>query len=131
MRFMTIFTDVERDTPPSQEEIEAMGQLIGQMSKAGVLIRTDGLVHSSRGARVRVTDDGKFTVTDGPFTESKEVVGGYAIIDVPSKAEAIEWTKRFLKVVGRGTSEVREMYNEAAFDVDPTQPSLHNTASRR
>jgi hypothetical protein len=131
MRYMTIYTDVERDAPPTQKEIEAMGGLIGEMSKAGVLIRTDGLKHSSRGARVRITDDGKFTITDGPFTESKEVVGGYAIIDVPSKADAIEWTKRFLKVVGRGTSEVREMDNEPAFDVDPTQPSRHNIASKQ
>ncbi|HJP86581.1 MAG TPA: YciI family protein [Gemmatimonadaceae bacterium] len=130
MRFMTIYTDVERDTPPSQEEIEAMGNLIGEMSNAGVLIRTDGLQHSKRGARVHITDDGKFSITDGPFTESKEVVGGYAIIEVASKAEAIEWTKRFLKVVGRGTSEIRLMHEQAAFDVDPAQPSLHNTANR-
>ena len=130
MRFMTIYTAVERDTPPSQEEIEAMGNLIGEMSKAGVLIRTDGLQHSKRGARVHITDDGRFSITDGPFTESKEVVGGYAIIDVASKAEAIEWTKRFLKVVGRGTSEIRLMHEQAAFDVDPAQPSLHNTANR-
>jgi len=130
MRFMTIYTDVERDTPPSQEEIEAMGNLIGEMSNAGVLIRTDGLQHSKRGARVHITDDGKFSITDGPFTESKEVVGGYAIIEVASKAEAIEWTKRFLKVVGRGTSEIRLMHEQAAFDVDPAQPSLHNAANR-
>ena len=128
---MTIFNEPERDTPPSQEEIEAMGRFIEEISRAGVLIRTDGLQHSSRGARVRITDDGNFSVTDGPFTESKEVVGGYAIIDVPSKAEAIEWTKKFLKVVGRGTSEIRLMHAEAAFDVDPTQPSLHNAASRQ
>ena len=131
MRFMTIFNEVERDTPPSQEEIEAMGKLISEMSNAGVLVRTDGLQHSSRGARVRITDDGKFSITDGPFTESKEVVGGYAIIDVPSLADAIEWTKKFLKVVGRGASEIRLMHEQAAFDVDPTQPSLHNTAGRR
>ena len=131
MRFMTIITEPETDTPPSQEEMEAMGQLIEEMSNAGVLIRVDGLQHSSRGARIRITNDGKFSVTDGPFTESKEVVGGYAIIDVPSKADAIEWTKKFLRVIRRGTSEIREMHAEAAFDVDPTQPSLHNAASRR
>ena len=129
MRFMTIFTEVERDAPPNQKEIEAMGQLIGEMSKAGVLIRTDGLRHSSRGSRIRVTDDGRFTITDGPFTESKEVVGGYAIIDVKSKEEAIEWTKRFLKVVGRGQSEVREMYDEAAFDLEAPQQSQGQTPS--
>ena len=131
MRFMTIFTDVERNAPPSQDEIAAMGELIGEMSKAGVLIRTDGLQHSSRGSRVRITADGKFTITDGPFTESKEVVGGYAIIEVKSKEEAIEWTKRFLKAVGRGQSEIRAMHEQAAFDIDPGQPSLHNADSRR
>jgi hypothetical protein len=123
MRYMTIFTDIERDAPPTQEEIEAMGRFIGEISKAGVLVRTDGLKHSSRGSRVRITDDGKFTVTDGPFTESKEVVGGYAIIDVKSREEAIDWTKRFLKVVGRGQSEVREMHDQAAFDIDAPQQS--------
>jgi hypothetical protein len=128
---MTIYTAPERNTPPTQEEMEGMGRLIEEMTRAGVLIRTDGLQHSSRGARVHITDDGKFSITDGPFTESKEVVGGYAIIDVPSKAEAIEWTKRFLKVVGRGTSEIRLMHEQAAFDSDTTQPALHNTASRR
>ena len=114
MRYMTIFTETESDTPPSQQEIEAMGQLISEMSKQGVLIRTDGLQHSARGARVHITDDGRFTVTDGPFAESKEVVGGYAIIDVPSKAEAIEWTKRFLSLVKHGTSEVRQLHDTPA-----------------
>ena len=129
MRFMTIFTDVEQDAPPSQDEIEAMGRFIAEISEAGVLVRTDGLKHSSRGSRVRITDDGKFAITDGPFTESKEVVGGYAIIDVASKNEAIEWTKRFLKVVGRGQSEVREMYDEAAFDMEAPQQSQAQTPS--
>jgi hypothetical protein len=131
MRFMTIYTNVEREKPPTQEEMEGMGRLIAEMTNAGVLIRTDGLQHSKHGARVHITDDGKLTVTDGPFTESKEVVGGYAIIEVPSKADAIEWTKRFLRVVGRGTSEIRLMHEQAAFDADSTQPSLQNTASRR
>jgi len=131
MRYMTIYKSVERNAPPSQEHMEAMGKFIEEIAAAGVLIRTDGLLPSARGARVRLTDDGKFTVTDGPFAESKEVVGGYAIIDVDTKEEAIEWTKRFLKVAGSGESEVREMYEQPAFDVDPTQQSLHNAASRR
>jgi hypothetical protein len=131
MRYMTIYKSVERNAPPSQEEIDAMGKFIEQISAAGVLVRTDGLLPSSRGARVRITDDGRFTVTDGPFAEAKEVVGGYAIIDVATREEAIEWTKRFLKVAGTGESEVREMYEQPAFDADPTQPSLHNAASRR
>ena len=131
MRFMTIYKSVEHNAPPSQEHMQAMGKFIEEIAAAGVLVRTDGLLSSSRGSRVRLTDDGKFTITDGPFTESKEVVGGYAIIDVASKEEAVEWTKRFLKVAGSGESEVREMYEQPAFDSDPSQPSLHNTASRR
>ena len=130
MRYMTIYKDVE-GTPPTEQEQQAMGQLIDEMFKAGVLIRTDGLLPSAKGSRVRITADGKITVTDGPFTESKEVVGGYAIIDVKSKEEAIEWTKKFLRVVGSGESEVREMYEQPAFDADSTQPSLHNSASRQ
>ncbi len=131
MRFMAIYQGAETGAPPSQQEQEAMGQLIAEMAQAGVLVRTDGLLPSSRGSRLRITADGKITVTDGPFAESKEVVGGYAIMDVKSKDEAIEWTKKFLRVVGSGQSEVREMYEQAAFDVDATQPSLHNSASPR
>ena len=131
MRYMTIYQAAETGTPPSPEHQEAMGQLITEMSKAGVLIRTDGLLPSGRGSRVRITADGKITVTDGPFTESKEIVGGYAIIDVKSKDEAIEWTKKFLRVAGSGQSEVREMYEQPAFDTDPSRPSLHNADSRR
>jgi hypothetical protein len=128
---MTIYKSVERNAPPTQEHMDAMGKFIEEIAAAGVLVRTDGLLPSSRGARVRLTDDGKITVTDGPFAETKEVVGGYAIIDVATREEAIEWTKRFLKVAGSGESEVREMYEQPAFDADSTQPSLHNAASRR
>jgi len=131
MRYMTIYKAVERNAPPSQEYMDAMGKFIEEIAAAGVLVRTDGLLPSARGARVRRTEDGKVTVTDGPFAESKEVVGGYAIIDVATREEAIEWTKRFLKVAGPGESEVREMYEQPAFDADPTQASLHNAASRR
>ena len=58
--------------------------------------------------------NGTFTVTDGPFTETKELVAGFAIIEVPSMAEAIEWTKRFLSVVGEGQSEIRLMHHVPA-----------------
>ncbi|HKW09805.1 MAG TPA: YciI family protein [Gemmatimonadaceae bacterium] len=131
MRYMTIYKSVESKAPPTQEHMDAMGKFIEEIAAAGVLVRTDGLLPSSRGARVRLTDDGKITVTDGPFAETKEVVGGYAIIDVATREEAIEWTKRFLKVAGAGESEIREMYVQPAFDADPTQPSQHNAASRQ
>jgi hypothetical protein len=96
----------------------AMGQLIEEMARAGVLIATDGLQPSSKGARVRISN-GQLSVTDGPFTESKELIAGYAILDVKSKEEAIELTKRFLQVVGEGESEIRLMHEPPAFETGP------------
>jgi hypothetical protein len=117
MRFMTLYKPGrESDAPPTQQEMAEMGQFIQELAQAGVLIATDGLQPSSKGTRVRISDDGKFTVTDGPFTETKELVAGYAIIQVNSKQEAIELTKRFLKVVGEGESEIRLMHDAPAFD---------------
>jgi hypothetical protein len=83
--------------------------LIGEMSQAGVLVQTEGCQPSSKGARVRI-NGGTFTVVDGPFAEAKELVGGMAVIKVQSKAEAIEGTKRFLAVAGRGESEIRQLH---------------------
>jgi hypothetical protein len=105
----------ESDAPPTQQEMEEMGRFIGEMAQAGVLIATDGLQPSSKGVRVRISD-GKFTVTDGPFTETKELIAGYAIVQARSKQEAIELAKRFLEVVGEGESEIRLMHDVPAFD---------------
>jgi hypothetical protein len=105
----------ESDAPPNQQEIADMGKLIEDMAKAGVLIATDGLQPSSKGARVRISD-GKFVVTDGPFTETKELVAGFAIVEAKSKQEAVELAKRFLTVVGEGESEIRLMHSQPAFD---------------
>lgn len=118
MRYMTLYKSGKENVPPTEKEMAAMGELIAEMSRSGVLVTTDGLQASSKGARVRIAADGKIAVTDGPFTETKELISGYAIIDVKSKAEAIEWTKRFLKVVGEGESEVRLMHDAAAFDAN-------------
>jgi hypothetical protein len=91
-----------------------MGKFIEEITKAGVLLATDGLQPSSKGARVRLSG-GKVTVTDGPFTESKELVASYALLEVKSKAEAIEWTKRFLNVLGEGECELRQVYEPLDF----------------
>jgi hypothetical protein len=114
MRYLCVYKAEERNTPPSQEEFVAMGALIEEMNRAGVLLATNGCAPSAKGFRVRV-DSGKFTVTDGPFPETKELLCGYCLMEVKSKAEAVEWTKRFLNVVGRGESEVRLI-----FEGDPT-----------
>lgn len=111
MRFMTLYKPgVDGGPPPTEREMADMGQLIDEMAKAGILIATGGLLPSANGARVRY-DGGKMTVIDGPFAETKELVGGYAIIEAKSKAQAIELTKRFLSVVRGGESEVRELWD--------------------
>ena len=115
MRFMMLYKPGrESDAPPTEREMAEMGQFIGEMAAAGVLIATDGLQPSSQGARVRITD-GKFTVTDGPFTETKELIAGYAIVRAGSKEEAVELAKRFLAVTGKGESEIRLMHEQPAF----------------
>ena len=117
MRIMTLYKPGRESTvPPTEQEMAAMGELIAEFSRAGVLITTDGLQHSSKGKRVRIESDGKITVTDGPFTETKVLVSGYAILQVKDMEQAVELTKRFLKVVGEGESEIRLMHDAPAFD---------------
>ena len=97
MKFMLILKsskDSEAGKMPSEESIAAMVKYNQEQAKAGILVDAAGLYPSSKGARVRFAAGGKKTVTDGPFTESKELVGGYWIIQVKSLEEAIEWAKR-------------------------------------
>jgi hypothetical protein len=97
MKFITMVKSAERAGPPPQALMDAIGQLGADAGKAGVFVEMGGLLPTAMGARVRIAS-GKITVTDGPFIEAKEVIGGYAVYDVKSKAEAIEWTKRFLEL---------------------------------
>jgi hypothetical protein len=104
----------EAGAPPSKELLEKMGKFIEEITKAGVMLATDGLQPSSKGARVKLSG-GKVTVTDGPFTESKELVASYALFQVKTMAEAIEWTKRFLNVLGEGECELRPIFEASDF----------------
>jgi hypothetical protein len=113
MRFLSIYKTVELNRPPSADEIAKMGRLIDEMTKAGTLIATEGCLPTALGARVRQSD-GNVTVTDGPFTESKEVVGGFAIVEASSKEAAIALTKTFLAVAGDGECEIRQLYETPA-----------------
>lgn len=113
MRFMMMLRLDENTAAdaPSQELMEEMGKLLDEMTKAGVLLDTAGLRPTAEGTRVHWSH-GKETVTDGPFTEAKEVIGGYAIIQAKSKEEAIEWAKRFVRLHGDEfelTSEIRQI----------------------
>jgi hypothetical protein len=113
-RYLSLVQIDESTAPaegPSTELMQRMGELIDEMTKAGVLLDTAGLTPTAQGTRVHWSG-GQTSVTDGPLTESKEVVGGYAIVQCKDKAEAVEWTKRFLQVHEEHwtvTCEVREI----------------------
>ena len=100
MRFLSMIrVDENTVQRPSEQLMTDMGALLQELTESGVLVSTAGLRPTAEGVRVRLRR-GSLSVTDGPFTETKEVIGGYAILEVPSKEEAIEVTKRFLQIHG-------------------------------
>jgi hypothetical protein len=113
MRFLSIYKNVETHTPPTPEAMIAMGKLIEEGMKAGWLLSTEGCLSTALGARIRRAE-GQVTVTDGPFTETREVVGGFAILKANSKQEAIDLAKYFLSHVGQGECELRQLYDPTA-----------------
>ncbi len=110
LRFLSMhkLDESKEEVPPSPELMAKMGALIEEMTKAGVMQATGGLAGTKLGARIRF-EGGKRTVIDGPFAESKELVAGYAILDLPSKAAAIDWAMRFGDVVKVNEVEVRQI----------------------
>ncbi|MGO4547392.1 YciI family protein [Paenibacillus sp. 2TAB23] len=110
MRFMMIVkgtTDSEAGVMPSQELLEAMLRYNEELAKAGVLLAADGLQASSNGIRISYPNPGeKPKVVDGPFTEAKEIIAGYTLIEVKSREEAIEWAMRMPDPHGNGQGEI-------------------------
>ena len=109
MRFLgyTLASETEQPTePPPPELYERMGKFVEEAVNAGVVVATGGLAPTSEGARISLKD-GEFTVVDGPFTEAKELVGGWALMECRDMDEAVVWTKRFLSVLGEGECRVR------------------------
>jgi hypothetical protein len=116
MRFMTLVKSAETSAPPPQALMDAIGKLGEEAARKGVMVEMGGLLPTAMGARVRLAG-GRLTVTDGPFTEAKEVIGGYAVYAVKSKAEALEWTRRFMALHQEhwkgweGEVELRQLYD--------------------
>lgn len=111
MRFLSMIRIQETGRMPSEQLTANMGRLIEQMTREGTLVDTAGLRPSAEGVRLRLCQ-GRLSTTDGPFTESKEVIGGYAILNAESMVQAIELTKRFLALHGNEWDlecEVRQM----------------------
>jgi hypothetical protein len=105
MRFVMMTT--ETDQNPDESLFAEMGKFIDEMTKAGVLIATGGL--DPRATQIR-SSGGKITVTDGPFSEAKEAVVGFALVEVESKEQAIEVSKRFWAVVGDGAGVIQQVF---------------------
>ena len=123
MRYMIIVKatkDSEAGVMPSEQLIAAMAKFHEELAAAGVLLDASGLQASSKGWRIKYSGD-KRALMDGPFSETKELIAGYTLIKVASKAEAIEWTKRFPNPAGEGNEaeiEVRQL-----FELDDFEPS--------
>jgi len=113
--------DSEAGAPPTSELISRMGTFMDEVTKAGILLATDGLQPSSKGKRVRLAD-GKVNVIDGPFAESKELIASYALFQVNTMEEAVDWTRRFLEVLGSGEVELRPIFELTDFPSDVVPP---------
>jgi hypothetical protein len=113
MRYMTLWRPSRTANPPTPKLYEEMGAFIAETTKSGQLVLAGGWDPSGPCTTVKKSS-GKLTVTDGPFTEAKELVGGFALLEVRSKEEALEIARRFVAIAGDGTSEIREL---------PTEPS--------
>jgi hypothetical protein len=125
MRFLMMLKasqDSESGAPPKREVMAEMGRLMEDMAKAGVLLAAEGLQPSAKGKRVRFSGGKVTAVRDGPFIESKELVGGFCMIDVKSWDEALEWTRRFAKVEGEGETELRPLYEASDFPPEIFSP---------
>jgi hypothetical protein len=109
LRFLSVYKTAETGLPPTPEEMAVMGKLIEEGMKAGWLLSVEGCLPSAKGARVNQSK-GNVVVTDGPFTETKELIGGLAILQADSKEQAIELTKNFLKIAGDGECELRQLH---------------------
>jgi len=120
MKFMMIVKHAEKQGPPPKQLMDAIAKLAEEEAKAGTMLGSGGLGPTALGARIRLSG-GQVTVTDGPFTEAKEVVGGYAQFELKSKEEAIESAVRFMELhkkhwpVWEGETEVRQMFGPEDF----------------
>lgn len=123
MRYMMIVKHAENQGPPPKALMDAIGQLAADATKQGIMLGNGGLAPLAQGARVRLSG-GKVSITDGPFAEAKEVIGGYAQFEFKTKAEAIESAVQFMELHKKhwpgweGETEVREMLDPQAFAQD-------------
>lgn len=121
MRYMMIVKHAEKQGPPPKELMDAIAKLAEVAVKAGTILGNGGLGPTAQGARIRLSG-GRVTVTDGPFTEAKEIIGGYAQFELKSKQEAVESAVQFMELHKKywpgweGETEVRQMFEPGEFE---------------
>jgi hypothetical protein len=133
MRFLgyTVGDDSIPTPPPSPELMAEMGNFVEEVSASGHLIATGAFTPIATGTRKISLTDGEFTVTDGPFTEAKELIGGWALTEFDTWEEAIDNTKRFLSIVGSGESTIRRIFGDDDFPpgFDPAALAANDAAN--
>jgi len=112
MKFLMIYAQVPKAAPPTPEHFEAIGKFTAEMAATGVLLMTGGLQRPTKGTKVKL-EGGKFTATDGPFAETKELIDGFALVQTKSREEAIELARRFMNVAGDGDGEILQVFDAA------------------
>jgi hypothetical protein len=124
--------NTEAGTLPTREHLAEMGKLMEDMAKAGVLLGGDGLQPSARGKRIAFSGGKITSVTDGPFTETKELIAGFCIIQAKSWDEVMDWSRRFAAIQGNGESELRPLFDPSDFpeDVFPAEDAAREQALR-
>jgi hypothetical protein len=111
MKFLMTYAQSPDVPPPTPEHMAAIGAFTERNVKAGIVVMTGGLVRPSRGIQIRC-DSGKISVTDGPFAETKELIDGFALVEVASREEAIKVASEFMQLAGDGTGEILQVFDQ-------------------
>ncbi len=117
MRFISIYRPAKPGLPPTHKMIEEMGKFMTEAVRAGVLLATEGFgPTTATDLKVRLAH-GDVRVTDGPFSEAKEVIGGFALMSCKSREELLEWTRRFLEIAGDGECEIHQLSDQSPLEM--------------
>lgn len=114
MKFLMIYASDPQAPPPTPEQMRALGEYTTKMISSGVVKMTGGIVRPSKGTEVRLSG-GTFSVTDGPFAETKELIDGYAIVEVESREMAIELSRQFMEIAGEGRGQLLRLFDPHEF----------------
>lgn len=110
MKFLMTYAAAPKAAPPTPENMQAIVEFTQEMTKSGILIMTGGLVRPTKGTQVKLSNQ-KFSVTDGPFAETKELIDGFALVEVKSKQQALEVAERFMRIAGDGEGEILQVFD--------------------